>query len=47
MARPGSSSQRTAGAGRVFVSTVGHKLDDLEVPEIRTLTERGLLWAAR
>jgi type 1 glutamine amidotransferase len=37
---------RRWGAGRVFVSTVGHKLDDLEVPEIRTLTERGLLWAA-
>ncbi len=38
---------RSWGAGRVFVSTVGHKLDDLEVPAIRTLTERGLIWAAR
>jgi type 1 glutamine amidotransferase len=38
---------RQWGEGRVFVSTVGHKLDDLEVPEIRTLTERGVLWAAR
>jgi type 1 glutamine amidotransferase len=38
---------RRWGAGRVFVSTVGHKLDDLTVPEIRTITERGLLWAAR
>lgn len=38
---------RTWGSGRVFVSTIGHKLDDLEVPEIRTLTERGLLWASR
>ena len=38
---------RAWGAGRVFVSTVGHKLDDLAVPEIRALTERGLLWAAR
>jgi type 1 glutamine amidotransferase len=35
------------GAGRVFVSTVGHKLDDLTVPQIRAITERGLLWAAR
>src|SRR5690606_41802998 len=35
------------GAGRVFVSTVGHRLADLDVPEIRTLTERGLLWATR
>lgn len=38
---------RQWGAGRVFVSTVGHKLDDLRVPEIRTLTERGMRWAAR
>jgi uncharacterized protein len=38
---------RRWGAGRVFVSTVGHKLDDLEVPAIGTLTGRGLLWAAR
>jgi type 1 glutamine amidotransferase len=38
---------RRWGAGRVFVSTVGHKLDDLAVPEIRAITERGLLWAAR
>jgi type 1 glutamine amidotransferase len=37
---------RTWGAGRVFVSTVGHHLPDLAVPEIRALTERGLLWAA-
>jgi type 1 glutamine amidotransferase len=38
---------RRWGSGRVFVSTVGHRLADLEVPEIRTLTERGLRWAAR
>lgn len=38
---------RTAGAGRVFVSTIGHKADDFDVPEVRTLTERGLLWASR
>ena len=37
----------TWGAGRVFVSTVGHKPDDFDVPEVRTLTERGLLWASR
>jgi type 1 glutamine amidotransferase len=35
------------GAGRVFVSTVGHRLADLDVPEVRTITERGMLWAAR
>lgn len=38
---------REWGAGRVFVSTVGHRPADLEIPEIRTLTERGMLWAAR
>ena len=35
------------GEGRVFVSTIGHKPDDFDVPEVRTLTERGLLWASR
>ncbi|MGW6745236.1 ThuA domain-containing protein [Streptomyces sp. NPDC055025] len=35
------------GAGRVFVSAIGHKPDDFDVPEVRTLTERGLLWASR
>jgi len=38
---------RQWGEGRVFVSTIGHKLDDLEHPSVRTLTERGLLWASR
>jgi type 1 glutamine amidotransferase len=38
---------RLWGNGRVFVSTIGHKLEDLDVPEVRTLTERGLLWASR
>ena len=38
---------RQWGAGRVFVSTIGHKLEDLDHPDVRTLTERGLLWASR
>jgi type 1 glutamine amidotransferase len=38
---------RNWGAGRVFVNTIGHKPDDFDVPEVRTLTERGLLWASR
>ncbi|MFJ1807859.1 MULTISPECIES: ThuA domain-containing protein [unclassified Streptomyces] len=38
---------RTWGAGRVFVSAIGHKPDDFDVPEVRTITERGLLWAGR
>jgi type 1 glutamine amidotransferase len=35
------------GAGRVFVSTVGHELKDLEVPEHDEIIMRGLAWAAR
>ncbi|WP_328535758.1 ThuA domain-containing protein [Streptomyces sp. NBC_00344] len=38
---------RNWGEGRVFVSTIGHKPDDFDVPQVRTLTERGLLWASR
>ncbi len=35
------------GAGRVFVTTVGHKLDDLDVPENHEIIMRGLIWATR
>jgi type 1 glutamine amidotransferase len=38
---------RRWGAGRVFVSTIGHRVSDLEVPAVRTITERGLIWASR
>ena len=38
---------RQWGRGKVFVSTMGHKLEDLDLPQVRTLTERGLLWASR
>lgn len=38
---------RTWGRGRVFVSTIGHRPEDLDVPEVRSITERGLLWASR
>ena len=37
---------RHYGAGRVFVSTLGHSPADLDQPETCTITERGLLWAA-
>ncbi|BEL03261.1 ThuA domain-containing protein [Actinoplanes sichuanensis] len=37
---------RRFGRGRVFVSTLGHSPADLRIPQTRTLTERGLLWAA-
>ncbi|MBT0769120.1 ThuA domain-containing protein [Kineosporia sp. J2-2] len=38
---------RQWGAGRVFVATPGHAPDVLEVPQVRTIIERGLLWASR
>lgn len=38
---------RLWGAGRIFVATPGHSLDVLEHPDVRTIIERGLLWAAR
>lgn len=38
---------RQWGKGRVFYQSIGHSTKDFEVPAVRTLTERGLLWAAR
>ncbi|MBN8883896.1 hypothetical protein EDD28_0996 [Salana multivorans] len=38
---------RLWGAGRVFVATPGHSPDVLEHPSVRTIVERGLLWASR
>jgi uncharacterized protein len=38
---------RRWGAGKIFVCAEGHQLADLETPAIRTIIERGLLWASR
>lgn len=38
---------RRWGAGRIFVSTPGHRVEVLEDPNVRTIIERGLLWASR
>jgi len=38
---------RQWGKGRIFVSTPGHHVDILENPNVRTIIERGLLWASR
>lgn len=35
------------GRGRVFYSALGHQAFELDVPEIRTIMIRGMLWAAR
>ena len=38
---------RQWGLGRVFVATPGHGLDVLDDPRVRTIAERGMLWASR
>jgi uncharacterized protein len=38
---------REWGDGRVFVCTPGHSLDVLENPNVRTIIQRGILWASR
>lgn len=35
------------GKGRVFYTSLGHVAADFDVPEARTIVQRGLLWAAR
>ncbi|GLW10215.1 hypothetical protein Misp01_53430 [Microtetraspora sp. NBRC 13810] len=38
---------RRWGRGKLFFSAIGHRMADLEAPAVRTLTGRGLVWAAR
>ncbi|MFF2272709.1 ThuA domain-containing protein [Agromyces sp. NPDC058136] len=38
---------REWGAGRILVVTPGHDVDMLSHPTVRTIIERGMLWAAR
>ena len=39
--------KRMWGAGRVFYSSIGHKIEDLVVPAANTMIKRGMLWASR
>jgi len=39
--------KRRHGKGRVFYSALGHVTKEFEVPEMKTILKRGLLWAAR
>jgi uncharacterized protein len=39
--------KRKHGAGRVFYSSLGHVASEFDVPEMRTILHRGMLWAAR
>ncbi|PYI68141.1 hypothetical protein CVV68_07340 [Arthrobacter livingstonensis] len=38
---------REWGQGRIFVATPGHHVDILENPNVKTIIERGMLWASR
>jgi type 1 glutamine amidotransferase len=38
---------RQWGAGRIFVSTPGHRVEVLQDTNVKTIIERGLLWASR
>ena len=38
---------RQWGKGRIFVTTPGHHVDILQDSNVRTIIERGLLWASR
>ncbi len=39
--------KRMYGEGRVFYCSLGHVAADFDVPEARTIVQRGMLWAAR
>lgn len=39
--------KRMWGTGRVFYSSLGHVASDFDVPEVREIQRRGMLWAAR
>ena len=38
---------RQWGKGRIFVCTPGHRVEVLQNPNVRTIIERGMLWASR
>lgn len=39
--------KRRHGQGRVFYSSLGHVAREFDVPQMRTILQRGMLWAAR
>ena len=38
--------KRMYGKGRVFYTSLGHVASDFDVPEAKTIIQRGMLWAA-
>ena len=39
--------KRNWGKGKVFYSSLGHKMEDFDIPEVLEITKRGILWASR
>ena len=39
--------KRCHGMGRVFYSSLGHVVREFDVPEMKTILTRGMLWAAK
>ncbi len=39
--------KRHYGKGRVFYAALGHTADEFAVPQMRTIFERGMVWAGR
>ena len=39
--------KRMWGVGRVFYTSLGHVAKDFDVPEARTIVQRGMLWASK
>ncbi|MCL5409128.1 MAG: ThuA domain-containing protein [Candidatus Omnitrophica bacterium] len=35
------------GKGRVFYSSIGHQVKDFDIPEVKEIVQRGMLWAAK
>jgi type 1 glutamine amidotransferase len=38
---------RNWGKGKIFVSTLGHRVEILAHPSVNTMIKRGLLWVSR
>ena len=39
--------KRKYGQGRVFYQAIGHSTKEFDIPQVREITKRGLVWAAR
>lgn len=39
--------KRSWGEGRVFYLALGHRIEEFDIPEVRALATRGMIWASR